>query len=166
MSVSRFLTSAVETNESSKSPRAFGTPPAPMLPLSSSRTVTTTSRSSHSSRFIKFSAVSVGHANNPHNARIAADAKNTKLWFWIPEGDIDHAYAMANPAGPRKRPRLSAMLYSPPSLPRMLEDTMVVDPMDNARTILCWFGARMDHQGVRVEGRAQYWVRVSQIVVK
>ena len=43
----------------------------------------------------------VRHVNTALKARIAADAQ--KLWFWIPEEEIDHAHEMGNPACPRKR---------------------------------------------------------------
>lgn len=56
-------------------------------------------------------------------------------WLSGVEGDTDHAYIVANPAGPVNLPRLSAMLYSPLSFPLMSDGTRVVDPTDSAKLI-------------------------------
>lgn len=64
-----------------------------------------------------------------------AAKQNTNLWSTQSneEGEIDHANIVANPMGQMKRPRLSDMLNSPASFPRMTEGTMVVGAIVNAR---------------------------------
>lgn len=83
-----------------------------------------------------FSGVNVPQAEIATSVMEAAAKTNTNWWFtqWPAERDMDHANRLAKPTGPRKRPRLSDMLYNPPSFPRISARTMLVDAMDSTKT--------------------------------
>lgn len=82
-----------------------------------------------------FSWVIVPHASAATTVMENAAKQNTNLWSTQPydEGEMDHANIVAKPMGQMNRPRLSDMLNSPASFPRITEGTMVVGAIVNAR---------------------------------
>lgn len=105
-----------------------------------------------------FSRVTPPHASTATTAIETPAKRNTNWWpiiQWEEDGDMDKANMVAKPTGPLKRPKLSAMLNIPLSLPRMAEHTRVVDEVAKAR--LTWPRAetetRMDAMDFENSGR-------------